>query len=84
MEHDPIAQRWAPYPEASRFSGLSQRLLEDLVKDGLIVSSLARRPGCVRGVRLVELSSLDAYIRSGINGKTDMAALQRKRKGGAR
>ena len=81
MENHSVTPRWAPYTDASRFSGLSSRLLEDLVKDELIVSALARRPGCARGIRLIDLHSLDAYIRSGIGAKTDMAVLKRKPEG---
>lgn len=77
--------RWGTYPQASMYSGLSTRLLEDLVKDELIVSSLVRRPGCARGVRLLDLRSLDTFIKSGIGNKTDLSALHRgsKLKGGA-
>jgi hypothetical protein len=67
---------------ASQYSGLSTRLLEDLVKDGLVTSSLVRRPGCARGVRLLKLSSLQAFIESGIGVKTDMSALERSSKEG--
>ena len=71
-----IKPRWATYPDAARFSGLSTRLLEDLVKEGLVISSLARRPGRARGIRLLDLRSLQGYIESGIGGKTDMTALR--------
>lgn len=72
----PAEAKWATYKVASQYSGLSTRLLEDLVKDGLVTSSLVRRPGCVRGVRLLELNSLQAFIESGIGVKTDMSALE--------
>lgn len=73
--------RWAPYPTASRYSGLSSRLLEDLVKDELVISSLVRRPGCTRGKRLIDLRSLDFYIEKGIGVKSDVSHLTRSAKG---
>jgi hypothetical protein len=76
-----IKPRWATYSEGSKYSGLSTRLLEELVKDQLITSSLVRRPGCSRGVRLLDLQSLDAFIENGIGGKTDMSALGRSMDG---
>ncbi len=81
MAKNTFKPRWAQYPGAARHSGLSTRLLEELVKEGIIVSSLVRRPGRTRGVRLIDLHSLDAYIESGVGGKTDMTVLQRKSKG---
>jgi hypothetical protein len=80
----PIQPRWAPYPDASLYSGLSTRLLEQLVKDKLVVSSLVRRPGRVRGVRLIDLRSLDDYIEDGIGAVTDVGQLRQKngKKGG--
>lgn len=85
MQNHLIPPRWGTYAVASRFSGLSTRLLEDLVKDELVISSLARRPGRSRGIRLIDLESLQNYIQSGIGGKTDMGALQRpsNEKGGS-
>jgi hypothetical protein len=84
MPRASITPRWAPYPDAARYSGLSTRLLEDLVKDDLVTSALVRRPGCARGVRLIDLRSLDSYIENGIGGKSDMSVLQRgsQEKGG--
>ena len=79
----PAEAKWATYKVASQYSGLSTRLLEDLVKDGLVTSSLVRRPGCARGVRLLELNSLEAFIESGIGMKTDMRALVRSSKEGS-
>jgi hypothetical protein len=64
MQNHLIPPRWGTYAVASRFSGLSTRLLEDLVKDELVISSLARRPGRSRGIRLIDLESLQNYIQS--------------------
>jgi hypothetical protein len=68
MPNDTISPRWATYLQSSKYSGLSTRLLEELVKDGVITSSLARRPGRARGIRLLDLRSIDAYIATGIGG----------------
>lgn len=81
MPNDTIKPRWATYLQSSSYSGLSTRLLEELVKDGIITSSLARRPGRARGIRLIDLRSLDSYIETGIGGKSDMSALLRGSKG---
>jgi hypothetical protein len=75
MLNDTTAQRWATYLQSSKYSGLSTRLLEELVKDCVINSSLARRPGRARGIRLIDLRSLDTYIETGIGAKTDMSPL---------
>ena len=85
MAANKITPKWGTYSQAAVYCGLSTRLLEDLVKDGLIVSSLVRRPGCSRGSRLIDFRSLDSFILSGVGGKTDMTTLQRssKPKGGA-
>lgn len=59
-------QRWGNYKQARSNSGLSIRLLQDYVKDGLIRSSVVTKPGSRRGVRLIDLHSLDALIEAGV------------------
>ena len=71
-----LEPRWAPLQGAAHYSGLSQRLIEIAVRDGLIRSALARRPGASRGRRLVDLRSLDAWIEQGLGEKCDLTALQ--------
>lgn len=67
-----IRPRWGKKTMAARYSGLSVRLLDDLVARGIVRSSLVRQPGCKRGVRLIDLESLDAYIENGIGQKVDL------------
>lgn len=73
MHQHEITPRWGNYKTASRHSGLSIRLLQDYVKDCLIRSSVVSKPGANRGVRLIDLNSLDALIEAGIGAKTELA-----------
>lgn len=67
-----IRPRWGKKPQAARYSGLSVRLLDDLVSRGHVRSSLVRQPGCKRGTRLIDFDSLDAFIEAGIGDKVDL------------
>ncbi len=58
--------RWATLKQAAEYSGLSERHLYNLIGDGLICSSLVKRPNASRGRRLIDLHSLDAWIESGL------------------
>ena len=58
--------RWATLKQAAKHSGLSDRHLYNLIGDGLIRSSLVKRPNASRGRRLVDLRSLDDWIESGL------------------
>jgi excisionase family DNA binding protein len=60
------APRWATVKQAAEYSGLSERHLYNLIGDGLIRSSLAKRPNASRGRRLIDLHSLDAWIETGL------------------
>ena len=64
--------RWGNYKQARVHSGLSIRLLQDFVKDSLIRSSVVTKPGAKRGVRLIDLHSLDELIERGIGAKTEL------------
>lgn len=90
-----LRPRWGKKNMAARYSGLSVRLLDDLVARDIVRSSLVRQPGCARGVRLIDLDSLDLYIEAGIGQKTDLemnrdgapkyrGGTRRKMKGGTR
>ena len=81
MSDTAIRPKWATYATASKYSGLSVRHLQRLVAEDEIVSSLPRRHGAKRGVRLVDLDSLDDHIRKGIGSKTDLE-MNRNREGG--
>ena len=58
--------RWATIRRAAEYSALSERHLYNLIGDGLIRSSLLKRPNLSRGRRLVDLHSLDRYIETGL------------------
>ena len=60
------APRWATIKRAAEYSGLSERHLYNAIADGLIRSSLVKRPNASRGRRLVDLRSLDAWIETGL------------------
>ena len=59
-------KRWATLSEAAHYCGLTQRTLYNLIGDGLIRSSLVKRPNASRGRRLVDLRSLDDWIEKGL------------------
>ena len=61
-----ISPRWATLKQAASYSGLSDRHLYTLIGDGLIRSSLVKRPNASRGRRLVDLRSLNDWIESGL------------------
>ena len=58
--------RWAPIKTAAKYSGLSERHLYNAIADGLIRSSLVKRPNASRGRRLIDLHSLDSWIETGL------------------
>lgn len=63
MNHDQtLAPRWLTLEGAAKYTGLSQRTIENYIKYGLIISANVMRPGASRGRRLVERPSLDAFI----------------------
>ncbi len=77
-----IAPRWLGIYDASTYAGVSARLIENWIRDGLIVSSCVKTPGCVRGRRLIDRLSLDAFIESGIGERTAMPMNELRTKGG--
>lgn len=65
--------RWATYKQAKVHSGLSIRLLQDYVSSDLIRSAVVMKPHSKRGVRLIDLKSLDDFIEQGIGQKVELA-----------
>lgn len=57
---------WFTVANAAKYSGLSAALLYELIREKCIVSSTILRPGRRRGRRLIQRSSLDAFIETGI------------------
>jgi hypothetical protein len=72
MPNPPITPAWLSLPAASTYSGLSVRLLQDLIRRNLIVSSAVKQPGAKRGRRLISRSSLDEWIERGIGGTCEL------------
>jgi hypothetical protein len=58
--------KWLNIPVSVRYSGLSRALIYEHIKDGTLISSSVKRPGCSRGRRVVLRESLDRLIESGI------------------
>ena len=77
MAKQPIKPRWATYAGTAHYTGLSERYLEKLVKEKLIASSLVRSPECARGIRLIDLDSVDRFIEGGINESCDVTFLKK-------
>ena len=75
-----VRPKWGTYKVATRYSGISTRLLQVHVAEGNIRSALVKKPGSERGVRLIDLDSLDAFIEQGIGAKVDLE-MNRNRKG---
>jgi hypothetical protein len=59
--HPVLSPRWGTYKAASVYSGVSQALLRNWVRDGL----LTRYCPAGRGRVLIDLEELDQLIRSG-------------------
>ena len=80
MSQKALKSKWGTYKGAKEYSGISIPVLEVYVKNNLVRSSLVARPGCKRGIRLIDLDSLDAFIEQGIGAKVDLE-MNRNRKG---
>ena len=57
-----VEPRWLKIDDAVRFSGICRSKLYSLIKRGAIRSACLREEDNVRGTRLVNAVSLDAYI----------------------
>jgi len=81
-----LSARWGTLAQASDYSGMGRRVIENAVKSGIIRSSLVRSfPEAKRGRRLIDLRSLDEWIEAGVGGKAEVPYLVRNdRKGGAK
>jgi hypothetical protein len=56
---------WGRMPKPKeRFQGLSRTTLGELSDAGLIQTVVIRKPGAVKGIRLIFLPSLFAYLES--------------------
>jgi hypothetical protein len=59
-----LEPRWLKVDAAVRYSGISRAALYRLLAEGKIRSSSLRSRGALRGIRLIDRASLDAYIES--------------------
>lgn len=53
---------WARPEDAATLFSLSRSLVYELISDGTVRSASLRRKGAARGVRLVSVPALEAYI----------------------
>jgi len=73
-----ITPRWLGFDQASIYSGLGIRVLQNHVKNDFIRSSNVVAPGSTRGRRLIDRESLDAFIEAGV-GKVSQLAMNSNR-----
>ena len=59
-----LEPRWLKVDAAVNYSGISRAVLYRILAEGKIRSSSLRSPGALRGIRLIDRASLDAYIES--------------------
>lgn len=71
--------RWANYKQASAYSGISIRTLQDYVKDSLVRSAVVTKPNAKSGIRLLDINSLDQFIEQGIGKKVELAMNENRR-----
>ena len=60
----PLQPEWARIPDAIKFSGIGRSRLYQLFDSGEVLSVCLRDPQKVRGIRLINLKSLNDYISS--------------------
>ena len=59
---------------------MGQRMLENAVASGRVRSSLVKSdPTAKRGMRLIEIASIDAWIEEYVGGKADLPYLKNRR-----
>jgi hypothetical protein len=59
-----LEPRWLKVNAAVSYSGISRAVLYRILAEGKIRSSSLRSRGALRGIRLIDKASLDAYIES--------------------
>jgi hypothetical protein len=64
LTHTPVV--WLRVPEAVRTRGISRTMLYELIKARVIKSSNLRKPGNIKGIRLISAESLDSYIDTNV------------------
>ncbi len=72
----PLAQDWARLPKPkTRFFGLSRTTLLELCESGAIKSTVLRKRHALRGIRLLYLPSLYAFLEKNSTGGASTPAL---------
>jgi hypothetical protein len=59
-----IQPEWLKVRDAARLVSLSVPTIYNLVNEGLVKSVSLRRPGMIRGARLISVDSLRGYLSS--------------------
>jgi len=59
----PLKPAFLRVPAAVQYSGVSRTSLYELIAEGRIKSTVLRKRNNVRGIRLIEVESLDALLR---------------------
>ena len=59
-----VPPKWLRIPVACRYSGLSRSILYRLLNEGLIKSVCVRDKNKIRGIRLIAIESIDAFLSS--------------------
>ena len=59
-----LEPRWSKVDAAVTYSGISRAVFYRILAQGKIRSSSLRSPGALRGIRLIDRASLEAYIES--------------------
>ena len=78
MTEETINPKWANLRVATKYSGISIRVLQTYIAGGLIRSALVKKPGCERGVRIIDLASLDELIEASIGQRVELKMNERK------
>jgi hypothetical protein len=68
------ASEWVSMVEAQKIARISRSTMYNLLNTGAIKNCSLRRPGTVRGRRLVSAPSLYSYLESLSQGGTEAAA----------
>lgn len=76
-----ITPRWLTLTQATCYSGIGERTLQNHVKAGFLRSSNACAPGATRGRRLIDRESLDAFIEAGVGAPPATLAMNANRDG---
>jgi hypothetical protein len=59
-----VRPEWLRIPDATRFSGLGRSSLYELIKEGRVKSVCLRKRNNIRGIRLINADSLNAFLES--------------------